>query len=107
MIDNNTHFNNNNIGKYLKFDDIQLETYNNEKDNSFNFNYYSNKCLPKALLDNGKIVEYWSCHSTRLKVYDNQPDKFVYLGIGHIYEIAGVKQKIHPDIKYHFWGKLF
>ena len=27
-----------------------------------------------------KIVEYWTCHQTRLEVYDNQPDKFVYLG---------------------------
>jgi len=107
MIDNNTHFNNNNIGKYLKFDDIQLETYNNEKNNFYSFDNYSNKFLLKALLDNGKIVEYWACHSTRLEVYDNQPDKFVYLGSGHIYEVAGVKQQIYPDDKYHFWGKLF
>ncbi len=43
--------------------------------------YKSNfKYTLKAFLDNGKIVEYWTCHQTRLEVYDNQPDKFVYLG---------------------------
>ena len=104
--DNNYEYNNNNIKKYLKFDDIPPETYDNEKINFSSFDNYS-KCLPKALLDNDKIVEYWACHSTRLEVYDNQPDKFVYLGSGYVYEVAGVKQRIYPDIKYHFWGKLF
>ena len=101
-----TLFNNDNIRKYLKFDDIPTETHDNEKINFSSLDNYS-KCLPKALLDNGKIVEYWTCHPTRLEVYDNQPDKFVYLGSGHIYEVAGVKQQIYPDDKYHFWGKLF
>lgn len=101
-----TLFNNDNIRKYLKFDDIPTETHDNEKINFSSLDNYS-KCLPKALLDNGKIVEYWTCHPTRLEVYDNQPDKFVYLGSGHVYEVAGVKQKIHTDIKHHFWGKLF
>lgn len=104
--DNNYEYNNYNIGKYLKFDDIQLDTYDNKKIDFSSLDNYS-KCLPKALLDNDKIVEYWACHSTRLEVYDNQPDKFVYLGSGYVYEVAGVKQRIYPDIKYHFWGKLF
>lgn len=61
----------------------------------------------RAILENGRIINYWTCHSVRLELYDNQPDKFVYLGYGHIYEVGGVKQTIYPDVKYHFWGKLF
>lgn len=98
-----TLFDNDNIVKYLKCDDVPLKTYNTEKIKSFSNGNDSQ--LLKALLDNGNIVEYWTCHETRLEVYDNQPDKFVYLGHGHVYEVAGVKQKIYPDIKYHFWGE--
>ncbi len=60
----------------------------------------------KAIFDNGSIIEYFACHQTRIKLYDEQPDKFEYLGYGRIYEINGVKQKLYPDIKYHFWRKL-
>ena len=44
--DNNYEYNNYNIGKYLKFDDIPPETYDNEKINFSSFDNYS-KCLQK------------------------------------------------------------
>lgn len=63
----------------------------------------------KAILDDDTIIEYDICHNIRLEKYDNNPDKFEYLGYGQIYEVRGVKQKLYHDEKYytHFWRKLF
>lgn len=95
-------FDNCKIVEYLKCNDVKTEQEKNYK--LFGENQPSSL---KALLDDGKIVEYWTCHETRLELYDNQPDKFIYLGCGYVYEVDGVRQTIYHDIKYHFWKKLF
>ncbi len=74
------------------------EIHFNDYSYCFDESYYENTSHTlKAMLDDGCIVTYHTCHSTRLEEYDNQPDKFVYLGYGHIYEIRGVKQRISQN----------
>lgn len=63
----------------------------------------------KAILDDNTIIEYDICHRVRLEQYDNNPEKFQYLGYGQIYEVNGVKQKLYHNDEYytHLWKMLF